>query len=293
MDRKKILAGVTLLSLCVMGGCAKEPVLTVGSKNFTEQVLLSEIIAQHLERRLGRKVDRKLNLGGTLLVHSALQNHEIDLYPEYTGTALTAILKDPVETNPSIVYERVRLEYQRMMLGEWLKPLGFNNSFVMVVRGDDARSRKLETISDAAKVARYWKLGTGYEFSERKDGFPALTAGYSINWAAPIKTMDLGLLYKALQDNQVNMIAANATDGMLTTLDVKVLKDDQSVFPPYDACVVVRSDSLAMYPGLRDALTALSGKFTNEMMQKLNYEVDGRHRSVREVAADFLAHAGL
>lgn len=286
MDRTK--ARACLIPALLLAGCAKEPHIVVGSKNFTEQLVLGEIIAQNIERRLHTKIDRKLNLGGTLLAHQALLNGQIDLYPEYTGTALTAILKEtPDSADPRIVLERVRNQYRPLRL-EWLEPLGFNNSFVMVVRGEDARAHNWETLSDAAPYPDGFTLGAGYEFQERPDGYPNLMRAYRIRWRAAPKTMDLGLLYKALQEKQVSMIAANATDGVLSKIDAKVLRDDRGAFPPYYAAIVVRSQALEQFPGLREALVQLSGKFNEEAMRRLNHAVDAEGRQLRDVATEFL-----
>jgi glycine betaine/choline ABC-type transport system substrate-binding protein len=286
MDRKKIVAGLTLLSLAACS--SKNASIRVGSKNFTEQVVLGEIIAQHLENRLHQKVERSLNLGGTLLAHGALLNHEIDLYPEYTGTALTAILKDPADNDPARVLARVRSEYLDRFHVEWLDPLGIDNSFAMVIGGADARSKNLATLSDAAKITAGWSLGVGYEFQQRPDGLAALDRTYHMHWTGNPQTMDLGLLYKALEGKQVGMIAANATDGLLSKLDVKILADDQHAFPPYQVAIAAGQQRLHDTPGMREALLELSGKFTNQSMQQLNYQVDGEHRPVAQVAADFL-----
>jgi glycine betaine/choline ABC-type transport system substrate-binding protein len=286
MDRKKIVAGLTLLSLAACS--SNNASIRVGSKNFTEQVVLGEIIAQHLGNRLHRKVERSLNLGGTLLAHGALLNHEIDLYPEYTGTALTAILKDPADNDPARVLARVRSEYLDRFHVEWLDPLGIDNSFAMVIGGADARSKNLATLSDAAKITAGWSLGVGYEFQQRPDGLAALDRIYHMHWTGNPQTMDLGLLYKALEGKQVGMIAANATDGLLSKLDVKILADDQHAFPPYQVAIAAGQQRLHDTPGMREALLELSGKFTNQSMQQLNYQVDGEHRPVAQVAADFL-----
>jgi osmoprotectant transport system substrate-binding protein len=292
MDRAKIIAGLMVL-LCSCSGTSGQHVLRVGSKNFTEQVVLGEIIAQHLERRLHTTVERRLNLGGTLLAHQALLNREIDLYPEYTGTALAAVLKQPANTEPADVLARVRSEYLRNFQVEWLDPLGIDNGFVMVIRGADARQNRLETLSDAANGPGGWAFGVGYEFQQRADGLAALDATYHLRWKGTPKSMDLGLLYKALEQNQVSMIAANATDGLLSKMDLKVMRDDKHAFPPYQVCIAARQDRMQEVPGLREALLELSGKFTNETMQRLNYQVDGEHLSVAKVAAQFLQQAGL
>ena len=291
MDRKKILCCLTLF--LILEGCSGRHKIGVGSKNFTEQVLLGEIIAQHLENRLQQPVDRRLNLGGTLLAHQALVAKEIDLYPEYTGTAFTNVLKQSGVTDPNLVLERVRAEYSSEMRLEWLDPLGFNNTFAMPVRGGDARERHLETLSDAAVDPNGFTLGAGYEFLQRPDGYGTLNRAYPIRWQGAPKSMDLGLLYTALEQKQVSMVAGSATDGMLSVLDVKVLQDDKLAFPPYQACIVVRSDTLEANPSLRKTLSELSGKFSTDAMRKLNYEVDGKHRQVAEVARKFLQNAGL
>lgn len=291
MGRTKILAGVVLALYCT--GCSSRSVIRVGSKNFTEQVVLGEIIAQHIEHRLGQKVERRLNLGGTLLAHQAMLSGEIDLYPEYTGTALAAILKQSTVNDPGAVLAQVRAAYLRDFNVAWVDPLGIDNSFAMVIRGPDARARHLETLSDAAAASQPWALGVGYEFEQRSDGMAAMDKTYHLRWKGSPQRMDLGLLYKALEQNQVDMIAANATDGLLSKLDLKVLADDKHAFPPYQVCIAARQDGFSKHPGLREALEELSGKFTNEKMQQLNYQVDGEHRPVTQVAADFLKQAKL
>ncbi len=288
----KSLASIVVLLM--LGGCSKTaPPIRVGSKNFTEQVVLGEIIAQHLEHRLHQSIERRLNLGGTLLAHQALRSREIDLYPEYTGTALSAVLKDSIDNDPAGVLARVRSEYLQKFQVEWLEPLGIDDSFAMVVSGPVARAKNLETLTDASKAAEAWMLGVGYEFEQRADGMGALEKTYHLRWQGSPKTMDLGLLYKAMEQGQVTMIAANATDGMLSKMDLKVLGDDQHAFPPYQVCVEARQDSMREIPGLREALLELSGKFTNRGMQNLNYQVDAQHRSVAQVAAEFLKQSGL
>ena len=286
MDRTQILAG--LACTLMLGGCSSEKrAIRVGSKNFTEQVVLGEIIAQHIENRLHAKVERKLNLGGTLLAHQALRGGEIDLYPEYSGTALASILKQPLNGDSSDALTRVQAAYKSMNM-EWLAPLGIDNGFAMVIRGTDARAQHLETLSDAARSPETWKLGVGYEFEQRADGLTALDNNYHLRWTGKPATMDLGLLYRALDQNLVTMIAANATDGLLSVQDLKVLADDRHAFPPYELSIAVREEALQQTPGLREVLLELSGKFDNRRMQDLNYQVDGLHRPVAEVARDFL-----
>ncbi len=294
MDRTQIVACL-IVGLWAGGivGCTKERPITVGSKNFTEQVVLGEIVAQHLEHRLGRRVDRKLNLGGTMLAHQALVRGEIDLYPEYAGTALTTILKLPPAHDPAAAIALVRGEYQARFGVEWMDPLGFNNTFAMVIRGEDARKSKIATLSDAARYSPGWNLGVGYEFQQRPDGLAGLLKTYNLPIHGSPKTMDLGLLYKALEQGEVSMVAGNATDGQLSVLDAVVLQDDKRYFPPYDCALAVRRESLEANPPLRQALTELAGRFTDLNIRKLNYQVDGEHRPVRVVAEQFLRDAGL
>lgn len=283
MARTKIIVIATLL----LASCSERQHITVGSKNFTEQVLLGEIVAQQIERKLGVPVDRKLNLGGTLLAHEALTSGSIDLYPEYTGTAVTAVLKHPPSLDAGQVLARVREEYYRRWQLLWLDPLGFNNTFAMVVRDDEAA----RTLSVAAQRPRPWKLGVGYEFLTRPDGLPGLQKTYSLQLQGAPVTMDLGLLYSALQGRQIDMAAGNSTDGLLAVLPVRVLEDDKHYFPPYECAIIVREQTVRGFPQLRGMLESLSGKISNGTMRKLNYEVDGKHRPVREVAAEFLKTA--
>jgi glycine betaine/choline ABC-type transport system substrate-binding protein len=295
MGRTEIVAGL-IVGFCVsagIAGCTREDPITVGSKNFTEQVVLGEIVAQHLEHRLARRIDRKLNLGGTMLAHQALVRGEIDLYPEYTGTALTTILKLPPTSDPASTTALVRGEYQSRFGLQWMDPLGFNNTFAMVVRGDEARKYKIATLSDAARYAPGWTLGVGYEFQQRPDGLAGLLKTYHLPVHGTPKTMDLGLLYKALEQGQVSMVAGNATDGQLSVLNAVILQDDQHYVPPYDCGLVVRPEILKDYPALQQALGELVGRFSDQTMRKLNHQVDGEHRPVREVAEQFLRETGL
>jgi osmoprotectant transport system substrate-binding protein len=295
MGRTEIVAGL-IVGFCVsagIAGCTREDPITVGSKNFTEQVVLGEIVAQHLEHRLARRIDRKLNLGGTMLAHQALVRGEIDLYPEYTGTALTTILKLPPTSDPASTTALVRGEYQSRFGLQWMDPLGFNNTFAMVVRGDEARKYKIATLSDAARYAPGWTLGVGYEFQQRPDGLAGLLKTYHLPVHGTPKTMDLGLLYKALEQGQVSMVAGNATDGQLSVLNAVILQDDQHYFPPYDCGFVVRPEILKDHPALQQALGELVGRFSDQTMRKLNHQVDGEHRPVREVAEQFLRETGL
>ena len=284
MDRTKIIACLSALALA---SCGARTRIVVGSKNFTEQVILGEILAQQIERRLGVPVERYLNLGGTLLVHEAMVQGSIDLYPEYTGTALIAVLKRPPATDPAAVLAEVRAAYESRWKLAWLSPLGFNNTFAMIVRGDAARASKLATLSDAARAGP-WHLGVGAEFQQRADGLPGLLRTYGLRLNGDPVTMDLGLLYSALDSRKVDMIAANSTDGPAAVRDVTILADDRHYFPPYDCAVVAREETLAHYPALRPALEQLSGKLTAATMRRLNQQVDGERRPAAEVARGFL-----
>jgi osmoprotectant transport system substrate-binding protein len=279
MDRKAIVACLSL----VAASCGGRSAIVVGSKNFTEQVLLGEILAQHIERQLGVPVVRKLDLGGTMLAHEAVVKGSLDLYPEYTGTALTEVLKRPIAREPQAVLDAVRDAYQRQWQLTWLPPFGFNNTFAMIVRRDAGVS----TLTAAAQ-AQAWRLGMGYEFRQRPDGLDGLVKTYSLRLVGAPVEMDLGLLYSALQNRKVDLIAANSTDGLISALPVSALDDDRHYFPPYECAVVVRETTLARYPKLRGVLEQLSGKISESVMRRLNYEVDGKHRRAAEVAEQFL-----
>lgn len=286
MKRLRIACACVLIA-CSSIACKHEPRIRVGSKNFTEQLVLGEIVAQHLENRLHGHVSRRLDLGGTLLTQQAMIAGDIDVYPEYTGTALTAVLKEKPMKDPAQVLAAVRAGYAQWHL-EWLNPLGFENTFAMVVR---AESGAPKTISEAAKE-RAWRLGVGYEFAHREDGLPGLIQTYGLR-VAGVKTMDLGLIYQALTKRQVDMVAGNSTDGMLSVLPVTVLKDDRHYFPPYECALVVREAAEREFHALRPALMELSGRITSDTMRRLNYELDGKHRPAREIARDFLRSTGL
>jgi glycine betaine/choline ABC-type transport system substrate-binding protein len=280
---------IAVLSLALLVSCSRSQRVVVGSKNFTEQVLLGEILAQRMEQE-GMAVERKLNLGGTLLAHEALVGGSIDLYPEYTGTALTAVLKQPPFPDARAVYNAVRTAYRSRWQLTWSEPLGFNNTFAMMIRGETARREKLASLTDAAR-SRAWRLGVGYEFKQRPDGLEGLVKTYGLRTAAEPVTMDLGLLYQALESGKVDLIAANSTDGLASARDVVILEDDRRYFPPYECAVVVRLETIDRFPQLAAVLSSLAGKLPDDVMRKLNCDVDGKHRSVKEVAADFLRAA--
>jgi osmoprotectant transport system substrate-binding protein len=276
-------------------GCGKrgQQTIVVGSKNFTEQIVLAELFAQQIEAHSAMRVEREVNLGGTLLCHDALVSGKIDLYPEYTGTALLAVLKDPPENNPAKVFERVRSEYRARFGVEVLLPLGFNNSFAMVVRGDDAERLHLRSVSDIAPYAPKWRAGFGYEFIERPDGYRGWAGAYGVHFAAAPKILDLGLLYRALQDKQVDVVAGNTTDGVIESLHMVALADDRHFFPPYEAVPLVRRATLEAHPEVRATLEALAGKISEDDMRRMNYAVDGEHRELTDVVREFRKQKGL
>jgi osmoprotectant transport system substrate-binding protein len=290
-----LLCAFALLVMLVAGGCGKRggETIVVGSKNFTEQIVLAEMFAQQIEAHSALRVERRLNLGGTVICHDALISGKIDLYPEYTGTALTAILNDPLQKDPSEVFRRVQEEYRARFNVEVMPPLGFNNTFAMVVRGDDAEKLHLRTISDVAQYAPKWRAGFGYEFMERPDGYRGWMAAYGLRFAGAPKILDLGLLYRALADKQVDLVAGNSTDGVIASLHMVALEDDRHYFPPYEAVPLVRRATLEEHPEIRDAIGALAKKVSEDEMRLMNYAVDGEHRDPADVVRAFRKAKGL
>jgi osmoprotectant transport system substrate-binding protein len=279
-----------LLTSC---GNAPEKKIVIGSKNFTEQLILAELMAQHIEAKTDLKVERRLNLGGTFVCHQGLISGELDLYPEYTGTAYSAILKLPPQNDAMRVYQATQQAYRQRFRLEWTEPFGFNNTFAMVVRGEDARQLKLKSLSDAAQYTPQWKAGFGYEFAERADGFPGLSKAYGLKFSGPPRTMDLGLIYRALTAKQVDIVAGNSTDGVLSRLDLVILKDNKRYFPPYQAAPVVRQQTLQKYPALRQALVSLGDRISEAEMQQMNDRVDSQHQDVKKVVQDLRQSKGL
>lgn len=283
MIRRLALLAVLVLACCAP---AEKAAIVVGSKNFTESVLLGELLAQKLESA-GCRVDRRLNMGGTFVCDEAIRAGSIDAYVEYSGTALTAILKQPVSNDRAAVERTVRAAYAKRGL-RWDPPLGFDNTFAMIVRRADAERLALRNISDLAKVAETFRPGFGYEFTERPDGWLGLQKAYGFTMKTAPRTMDLGLTYKALSAGQVDLIAGNSTDGLIDALGLVVLRDDRHFFPPYDAVVVTRSDLDARCNGAAAAIDSLRGTIDDATMRRLNYEVDGKKREVGEVVREWL-----
>jgi osmoprotectant transport system substrate-binding protein len=267
--------------------------IVVASKNFTEQAVLGELIAQRIEHAAHLPVERRFYLAGTYICHQALLAGRVDLYVEYTGTALTAVLKEPPLSGSARVYERVRDEYARRWDLAVLPSLGFDNSFAVVIRGDDARRLNVHTLSQAAAHAPEWRLGVGFEFMERPDGYAGMAATYGLTFREPPRLMDLGLLYRALQASEVDLAVGNSTDGLISALDFVPLEDDKHYFPPYDAVPIVRRQTLQEFPGLRAALEGLAGSISAEDMRRMNYAVDGERRDAADVVREFLRSRGL
>ena len=267
--------------------------IVVGSKNFTESLILGELIAQQIEAHSELKVERRFYLAGTYICQQAILAGRIDVYPEYTGTALTAILKQNASGDSQDVYRRVKGEYESRY-GLTLGPnLGFNDTFAMEIRGEDARLLNIKTLSQATAFAPRWRAGFGYEFMERPDGYKGLVSTYGLHFAEQPRIMDLGLLARALKDHQIDMAAGNATDGLIPALDLFVLEDDRHYFPPYEAVPVIREQMIQQHPEVARALAELAGKISDAEMQRLNYAVDGQHRDAAEVAREFLRGKAL
>ncbi|HET7695877.1 MAG TPA: ABC transporter permease/substrate-binding protein [Vicinamibacterales bacterium] len=261
--------------------------IRVGSKNFTEQIILGELLAQEIERD-GTRVERRLNLGGTFICDRALRSGDIDLYVEYTGTADAALFKHAVDTDPARVRERVRQAYASAGV-TMLPALGFENTFAILVRGDDARRLGLRTIDDAAPHAPRWQAGFGYEFLQRADGYPGLAGRYGLRFGAPPRAMDLSLIYRALAQRQVDLVAGDATSGLIAAYDLVMLEDNRRYFPPYDAVPVARSATLLRHPAVRAAVERLAGRISMADMRLMNQAVDAGRQDPAAVARAFLA----
>jgi osmoprotectant transport system substrate-binding protein/osmoprotectant transport system permease protein len=293
--RKLVFAAAVLVLVIAgfalwRGGAAGETRVSVGSKDFTESALLAEIVAQMLEER-GVAVERRFELGGNL-PHEAMVAGTLDLYPEYTGTSYTAILHHAPISDPREVYERVKQEYAAKFNVEVSQPLGFENTFAMLVRGDDARRLNLKTISDAASRAPQWRAGFGQDFMSRADGYPGFSKTYGLKFAE-VREMDLSLTYIALSSRQVDLVAGNSTEGRIATLDLFQLADDRHYFPPYEAVYLVRQDSVARVPALREVLAKLANGISTDEMRRLNYEIDGNKQDPKEVVKEWIAKRGL
>lgn len=290
------LATIAVVLSILLAGCGppRLDTIVIGSKNFTEQLILGELLAQHLEARTSLPVERRFYLAGTYICHQAVVEGRIDMYVEYTGTALTAVLKEPAARgDPAAVYDHIKDEYEKRFGLNLAPPLGFDNTFAIEIRGEEARRLHLQTLSQAAQYTPQWRAGFGYEFMERPDGYQGLVRTYGLRFAAQPRIMDLGLLARALKEKQVDLAAGNATDGLIPALDLFVLQDDKHYFPSYEAVPVVREELLRRHPEVGRALAELAGKISAEEMQKMNYAVDGQHREAAEVVREFRARKGL
>lgn len=281
----------TLIAACLLtASCSLRPANTIviGSKNFSEQVILAEMLAEYVEATTHLHVERRFYLGGTYICQQAMLAGRIDAYVEYTGTAIAAILKEHPSGNAAAVYERVKREYEKRFNLVVMKPLGFNNTFAIVIRAAEAKRLNIHTISEAAKYTPRWRAAFGYEFMDRADGYDGLARTYGLKFADPPQSMDLGLIYRALVNKQVDLIAGNSTDGQIEAYHLIVLQDDRHYFPPYQAVPIVRDQTLKRYPVLRTALNGLAGKISDGEMRQLNYEVVGEHKDVTQVVRTFL-----
>lgn len=267
--------------------------IVVGSKNFTESFILGELIAQQIEAHTSLKVERRFYLAGTYICHQEILSGRIDIYPEYTGTALTTILKLPAGGDRREVYQRVRDEYERRFHLALGPQFGFNDTFAMEIRGEDARRLNIRALSQASAFSPQWRAGFGYEFMERPDGYKGMVATYGLHFAEQPRIMDLGLLARALKDHQIDFAGGNATDGLIPALDLFALEDDRHYFPPYEAVPVIRQQTIQQHPEVTRVLADLDGKISNEQMQRMNYAVDGQHRDPQEVVREFLRKAKL
>lgn len=284
---------VLLAATIVSCGPPRSDRIVVGSKSFTESFILGEIIAQQIETHTNLSVERRFYLAGTYICQQAILARRIDVYPEYTGTALTAILKEQPGGKREDVYERVKTEYESKF-GLTLGPaFGFNDTFAMEIRGEDARRLHLHRLSEAASFTPQWRAGFGYEFMERPDGYRGMIAAYGLRFAEQPRIMDLGLLARALKEHQIDFAGGNATDGLIPAFDLVALEDDRHYFPPYEAVPVIGEETLNKHPEVAQALAELGGKISDEEMQRLNYAVDGEHRDPRDVAREFLKKKGL
>ena len=267
--------------------------IVIASKDFTEQDILGELLAQQIEDTTDLKVTRRPRLGGSFVCHNAILAGQIDAYIEYTGTAFTGILKQEAINDPQVVHEQLKQAYAEQFNLEVMPSLGFENTFAIIIRGEDAQRYQIQTLSQAAKYTPQWRGGFGYEFLEREDGFPGLAKTYGLSFARPPQIMDLGLIYRALIQKQVDMVAGNSTDGQISRLGLVVLEDDQQYFPPYEATPIVRKETLDKYPQLREAINQLTGKITSDEMRQLNNLVEGELQDIRTVVREFRKSQGL
>ena len=274
---------------------AKDPVV-IGSKNFTEQYILGELLALTIEKNTDIPVQRQFNLGGTQFAFEAIRTGDIDMYPEYTGTALLSLLKEELMADPDRVFNLVKNRYEQNYDLTWAKPFGFNNTYVFAVRNDDTALTDIKTVSQLANMPDGPKIliAVNHEFMDRPDGFYYVKRKYNLPIVqANVVNLDTGLMYTAIRDQRVDAIVAFSTDGRIKAFNLRTLKDDLRVFPPYEPAAVIRKDTLKKYPELVEVLDKLSGVITDEEMMQMNYEVDHLDQAPKQVAARFLVEKGI
>ncbi len=294
-----VLGGAALVSILVLGSFLpglfsyfeiedNRNKIVVGSKDFTENLILAEIISQMLEKK-GVMVERQFELGGTL-AHRTMLTGKLDVYPEYSGTSYTVILKMKPITDPRKVYNEVRDEYAENFEYALSPPIGFANDYAILVTEKTAKKRNLKTISDVvAAQTKDWRVGLDQDFMSREDGYKGLKRAYKFQFKTQPREMELALTYRALDAGELDLIVGYSTDGLISALNLVQLEDDKKYFPPYEAMFVARLSVLAKSPELREVFKQLGGAITTEEMQKLNYEVDGKSRQPKDVAKDWVA----
>ena len=284
-------AAVAVLAILVLAAVsyarsATGATVVIGSKNFTEQVILGELLAQAIEAE-GITVERRLNLGGTFICDRGIRSGELDAYVEYTGTAVSAVFHQDVPRDSRQAFDAARQLYARAGITA-LEPLGFNNTFAILVRSADASKHSLKTIEDLRLVQSAFRPGFGHEFLQRADGYPGLIKTYELSFTSPPRAMELSLIYPALAGGQVDVIAGDATSAHIDALQLTQLEDNRHYFPPYDAFTLVRSATLLRYPAIGRALGRLAGRISNADMRAMNTAVDTHRRAVPDVVREFL-----
>ncbi|MGH4140364.1 glycine betaine ABC transporter substrate-binding protein [Clostridium sp.] len=290
-NKKVRIGSLVLVLILIVGSVASslnkgKNTIVVGSKNYNEQIILGNMVASLIEHKTKYKVERKFNLGGTAVIFNAMKSKNLDCYVEYTGTGLITILKKPSMSDPAKVYDTVKADFAKNYGIELMKPIGFNNAYIVAMNKDLAAKNNIKTISDLKKISSTLNAGFTMEFTNRSDGYPGLNKLYNLNFKS-VKGIDGGLRYTALDNNETQVLDANSTDGLLQKFDLALLKDDKNFFPPYNPVPVVRTDSLKKFPKLRGVLELLEGQVNDEEMQKLNLKADNGE-DPQKVAEDFL-----
>lgn len=283
---------LVLLFSVVLTGCSSDTI-TIGSKDYSENIVLGEIFSQLIEANTELKVVRKLNLGGTFVNFEAIKNGQIDLYPEYTGTALTAQLKMDVITDADETYRIVSEKFDEQFNIKWLKPLGFNNTYTLAVTNEVYEKYGIETFSDLAAISENFVFGAEHEFFDRQDGFDGLVKAYGMKFMGEPKKMNVSLKYQAIGNGDIDVTDAFATDGQIIQYNLKILEDDKNFFPPYYASPIIRKEVLEKHPELEQILNSLAGLIDDETMTELNYKIDVENQDVKAVAKEFLQEKNL